>query len=449
MIEPLSSLPLFHNVPEFTVSELAYALKNVVEKGFSHVKVRGEIGNFKRHSSGHLYFTLKEGDAVLDIVCWVSIAKRLVTAPEDGLEVICVGRITTYPGRSRYQMVVEDIVVAGAGALLKAIEERKKRLAAEGLFDENRKKPIPYLPQVIGVITSPTGAVIRDIWHRLTDRFPVPVLLWPVTVQGETAPTEIIRALKGMASLPYQEIPRPDVIILARGGGSVEDLMPFNDEALVRAVASCPIPIISAIGHETDFTLVDFAADLRAPTPTGAAEKATKVRTELVKNVLDLQHRLDQGVFRFFDDKKIRIEGLGRGLPEPAHLLDQAYQKLDDRYERLNHCIKVKIQAWQDHLAKTAARIKSPEAIVDLSQTHLNGLCRQLQQMILVQWQRSQEKLHAMTRVLEAVSHQRVLERGFALVHKQDHIVSSVTQIVPEDNLVIQFHDGKTKVKAQ
>ncbi len=257
-----------HNMPEFSVSEISSALKRMVEGEFGHVRVRGEISGFKRAASGHLYMVLKDENAVLDAVCWRGTAGRLTAAPEDGLEVIATGRLTTYAGRSKYQIVIESLELAGEGALLKLLEERRKKLAAEGLFDEERKRPIPFLPEIIGVVTSPTGAVIRDILHRLADRFPRHVLLWPVLVQGDGAAAQIAAAIEGFNGLkPGGEVPRPDLLIVARGGGSLEDLWAFNEEVVVRAAAGSAIPLISAVGHETDTTLIDFASDRRAPPP--------------------------------------------------------------------------------------------------------------------------------------------------------------------------------------
>src|SRR5438067_7031914 len=279
--------PLASNLPEYTVSELSLALKRSIEDSFSHVRVRGEISGFKRHGSGHCYLALKDADAVLDAVCWRHTAIRLPLKPEDGMEVVCTGRLTTYPGRSKYQLVIDTIELAGIGALLRILEERRQRLAAEGLFDPERKKKLPFLPEVIGIVTSPTGAVIRDILHRLADRFPRRVLVWPVAVQGEGAAAQVAAAIAGfnrlLAGGPRDNsVPRPDLLIVARGGGSLEDLMAFNEEIVVRAAAASVIPLISAVGHETDTTLIDHAADRRAPTPTAAAEMAVPVRLDLI-----------------------------------------------------------------------------------------------------------------------------------------------------------------------
>src|SRR3954466_15236766 len=287
--------PLASNLPEYTVSELSLALKRSIEDGFSHVRVRGEISGYKRHGSGHCYFALKDADAVLDAVCWRQTAIRIPLKPEDGMEVVCTGRLTTYPGRSKYQLVIDTIELAGIGALLRLLEERRQRLAAEGLFDTERKKKLPFLPEVIGIVTSPTGAVIRDILHRLADRFPRRVLLWPVAVQGDGAAAQVAAAIEGVNRLtPGGAVPRPDLLIVARGGGSLEDLMAFNEEIVVRAAAASAIPLISAVGHETDTTLIDFASDRRAPTPTAAAEMAIPARADLLADLAQTEARLLQ-----------------------------------------------------------------------------------------------------------------------------------------------------------
>ena len=310
------------NIPEFTVSELSGALRRTVEEAFDHVRVRGEISGFKRHSSGHLYFSLKDSDAVMDAVCWKGQAVRLGLAPEDGMEVIAVGRLTTYPGRSKYQMVVERMELAGQGALLKLLEDRRRKLAAEGLFDQDRKRPLPYLPNVIGIVTSPTGAVIRDILHRLAERFPRHVLLWPVAVQGDGAAAQIAAAIAGFNALPKGGIiPRPDLLIVARGGGSIEDLWAFNEEIVVRAAAASTIPLISAVGHETDTTLIDFASDLRAPTPTAAAEKAVPVRADLVAWIAETGARLTGAMARSLTERRNRVDALARALPQPRAVI--------------------------------------------------------------------------------------------------------------------------------
>src|SRR6218665_1722624 len=322
--------------PEYSVSELSNKLKRVVEDEFSFVRVRGEISKVTVAKSGHLYTSLKDDSAVLDAICWKGTVSRLGIKPEEGMEVICTGRLTTYPGRSNYQMIIETMELAGQGALLKMLEDRKKKLAAEGLFDPARKQLLPFLPDVIGVVTSPTGAVIRDIMHRLNERFPRRVLLWPVMVQGAGAAQQVAAAINGFNAIPQDSPLRPDVLIVARGGGSFEDLMPFNDEAVVRAAAESEIPLISAVGHETDTTLIDFAADLRAPTPTAAAEKAVPVRTEILATLLDDEKRLHITLMRRLQQHRTHLTGLGRGLGDPKRLLENTMQRLDHLGSKLD-----------------------------------------------------------------------------------------------------------------
>src|SRR5579862_3458162 len=356
---PLSAPPATgqgSNLPEYTVSELSLALKRSIEDGFGQVRVRGEISGFKRPGSGHYYFALKDADAVLDAVCWRTTAIRLAMKPEDGMEVVCTGRLTTYPGRSKYQLIVDRIELAGIGALLKLLEERRQRLAAEGLFAAERKKKLPFLPEVIGIVTSPTGAVIRDILHRLADRFPRHVLIWPVVVQGEGAASQIAQAIEGFNRIAAGgPLARPDLIIVARGGGSLEDLMAFNEEIVVRAAAGSAIPLISAVGHETDTTLIDFASDRRAPTPTAAAEMAVPVRLDLVADVAGKSARLAGSLARLFSERRLHLQGLARGLPDPQDLIGAAAQRLDDRSERLRLAIGGQLASARQRLDLAAS----------------------------------------------------------------------------------------------
>lgn len=332
----IEDVPARANTPEFSVSEIAGAVKRMIEGEFAFVRVRGEIGRVSRPASGHLYFDLKDTNATLSAVAWKGTVARLSHRPEEGMEMVAVGRLTTFSGQSKYQMLVEDLVPAGAGALMAQLEARKRKLAAEGLFDANRKRPIPYLPGVIGVVTSPSGAVIRDILHRLRDRFPRTVLVWPVAVQGANCPPEVVRAVQGFNALPPDgPIPRPDVLIVARGGGSVEDLWGFNDESVVRAVAASQIPVISAVGHETDTTLIDFAADLRAPTPTAAAEMAVPVRAELLDRTADLGLRAARALRGGVALRRQRLGDLARGLPRAEAILAGPAQRLDFAAQRL------------------------------------------------------------------------------------------------------------------
>ncbi|MEC8674516.1 MAG: exodeoxyribonuclease VII large subunit, partial [Pseudomonadota bacterium] len=312
------------NLPEYSVSEISQTLKRTVERAFDRVRVRGEISRPTRAASGHVYLTLKDDSAVLDAICWRGQAQRLSVQPEEGLEVIVTGKLTTYPGRSKYQIIIDSMEVAGEGALLKLLEDRRRKLAGEGLFDDSRKQALPFLPAVIGVVTSPTGAVIRDILHRLSDRFPVHVLVAPVLVQGDGAKHQIAAAIAGFNALaPGRAVPRPDLLIVARGGGSLEDLWAFNEEEVVRAAAASTIPLISAVGHETDTTLIDFASDRRAPTPTAAAEMAVPVRAELIAQVMDDAARLFNAMRRRLGEDDTRLRSAGRALLDPGRVIEQ------------------------------------------------------------------------------------------------------------------------------
>jgi exodeoxyribonuclease VII large subunit len=362
----MNDLPLSRpNLKEYTVSELSAALKRSIEDNFGYVRVRGEISGFRRHASGHCYLTLKDSEAVLDAVVWRTTALRLGVAPEDGMEVVCTGRLTTYPGRSKYQLVIETLELAGIGALLKLLEERRQRLAAEGLFAAERKQKPPFLPQLIGIVTSESGAVIRDILHRLADRFPRRVLLWPVAVQGEGAAAQVAAAIDGFNRLPQGGVPRPDLLIVARGGGSLEDLMPFNEEIVVRAAARSVIPLISAVGHETDTTLIDYASDVRAPTPTAAAEMAVPVRLDLLADLAGKGARLSGAVARLFAERRLHLSGLARGLPEPHDLIGAAAQRLDDRAERLRLAAGRELGAARQRLLLATTRLMNPGVLIE------------------------------------------------------------------------------------
>src|SRR5664279_3081541 len=368
------------NAPEFTVSELSSALKRTVEDAYGHVRVRGEISGFRGpHSSGHCYFALKDDGAKIDAVIWKFAHARMRFKPQEGLEVIATGKLTTFPGKSTYQIVIEAIEPAGIGALMALLEERKKKLAAEGLFDEARKQLLPWLPEVIGVVTSPTGAVIRDILHRLQDRFPRRVLVWPVRVQGEGSAEQIAAAIRGFNALPEGgRIPRPDLLIVARGGGSLEDLWSFNEEIVVRAAADSMIPLISAVGHETDITLIDFAADKRAPTPTAAAEMAVPVRSELLAQIAALAARQIGSWQRGMDVRRTELRAAARALPARDELLADPRQRLDTLAKRLPRALHANAQLHRTHLTRTAARLtprllklrlaRSSEIVVALGQ---------------------------------------------------------------------------------
>ena len=432
------------NLPTFTVSEISHALKRSVEASFGRVRVKGEVSGFKRAASGHMYFALKDSEALLDVVCWRGTAGGLAVKPEDGMEVVAVGRLTTYPGRSKYQMVVDSIELAGEGALLKLLEERRKKLAAEGLFDAARKRPLPFLPRVIGVVTSPTGAVIRDILHRIEERFPLHVILWPVLVQGEAAAEQVAAAIHGFNRLKEGgAVPRPDVLIVARGGGSLEDLWAFNEEIVVRAAAASAIPLISAVGHETDVTLIDFAADHRAPTPTAAAEKAVPVRMDLLADVLDRGARLLSCVNRALDDGRSRLEGLARGLPNLRRAIEEATQRLDDWTDRLRNSLGVGVDRRRGHLNTLAAGLLSPKRLIEHERTRFAGEARALDRSVQALLKSLTARLDQARGLLESFSYQRVLERGFVLVtDEHGALVASATEARAGMAVDLGFHDG-------
>jgi exodeoxyribonuclease VII large subunit len=432
--------------PVVTVSELSQALKRYVEQGFETVRVRGEITGFKRAASGHLYFSLKDANASLDSVCWRGPAGRLQINPVDGLDVVATGRLTTYPDRSKYQLVVEHIEVAGEGALLKLLEERRRRLTEEGLFDAARKRPIPFIPKIIGVVTSPTGAVIRDILHRLADRFSRRVLLWPVLVQGPDAAEQIAAAIAGFNALrPEGPVPRPNVLIVARGGGSLEDLWAFNEEVVVRAVAASEIPVISAVGHETDTTLIDFAADLRAPTPTAAAEMAVPVRLELLTQLGHLRARLVTAVNRTTAERRTHLLAAARGLPRPQSLLAIARQRLDDWGERLQQGLHVALERRRQRFASARAGVASPLHRIAHERNRVAGEGRARDAALrAIVVSRSNRLRHA-SALLASFSYQKVLERGFVLVENAvGHVITSAGSLRRGMRVALRFADGKS-----
>ena len=442
----MSGSPPGSNLPEFTVTEISAALKRTVEDVYGHVRVRGEISRPSRPGSGHVYFTLKDDSAVLDAVCWRGTASKLSVQPEEGMEVIATGRLTTFAGRSKYQIVVEALDLAGEGALLKLLEERRRKLAAEGLFAEERKQPLPFLPDVIGVVTSPTGAVIRDILHRLADRFPRHVLVWPVLVQGEGAAEQVADAIAGFNGLaPRGPVPRPDLLIVARGGGSLEDLMAFNEEVVVRAAAASGIPLISAVGHETDTTLIDFAADRRAPTPTAAAEMAVPVRAELAATVLDLERRAIAGMARSVEERRVKVEGLGRGLGDPARLMEGANQRLDDRAERLLRALPLLVERRQGQLAEAAARLRHPGQQVGDAVRQVGQFAERLGVAAGRAVTEAETRLRSVAKLLESFSYQDVLRRGYALV--RDSAGTPVTDpaaLAVGDEFQVEFRERTT-----
>ncbi len=435
------------NIGEYSVSEISNALKRTLEDTFGHVRVRGEISGFRGpHASGHCYFSIKDEGAKLDAVIWRGSFGRLRAKMQEGLEVIATGKITSYPMKSNYQIVIDNIEPAGVGALMALLEERRKRLAAEGLFDAARKKPIPYLPKLIGVVTSPTGAVIRDILHRLNERFPRHVLVWPVRVQGETCAAEVAAAIAGFNAMAR----KPDVIIVARGGGSLEDLWGFNDEVVVRAVAASAIPVISAVGHETDTTLIDHVSDLRAPTPTAAAEKAVPVRTDLVAELASLHARLQGGLRRSMDDRQTRVRSAARALPRPDEILALVRQRFDSASGRLGQALKANIREHAARLNRVSPRLSlAPLRTVIASERRSLDLSgRRAAQALtrLVAFQR--QRFDGMAKLAESLSYKSVLRRGFAVVRtekgKPVHQAADVSQW---QALRLEFADGEVAVR--
>lgn len=433
------------NLPEYSVSELSFALKRTVEDNFGYVRVRGEVSGLMVARSGHMYLSLKDDKSVLDAVVWKGTAGRLRFKPEDGLEVICTGKLSTYPARSRYQLVVESMEPAGVGALMALLEERRKKLAAEGLFAEERKRPLPYLPQVVGVVTSPTGAVIRDILHRLRDRFPRHVLLWPVLVQGDGAAAQIAAAIRGFNAIrPGGPVPRPDVLIVARGGGSIEDLWSFNEEIVVRAAAESEIPLISAVGHETDTTLIDFASDRRAPTPTAAAEIAVPVRGELMATVADLGRRHALAQSRLLQEQRRALDSLARGLKGPRELLALSQQRLDDTGGRLALGLRAIVSAKHRELTEVAAGLRPTlirREVANLGERlrSVGERARRAQSQRLATFS---QQLRSHTMMLESLSFQRVLERGYAVVRDDaGGVVTRAADTAGGMPVRIQFQD--------
>ncbi|SDS92316.1 exodeoxyribonuclease VII large subunit [Bradyrhizobium canariense] len=492
------------NAPEFTVSELSSALKRTVEDAYGHVRVRGEISGFRGpHSSGHCYFALKDESAKIEAVIWKGVHGRMRFKPQEGLEVIATGKLTTYPGSSKYQIVIEAIEPAGIGALMALMEERKRKLGAEGLFDEARKQLLPWLPEVIGVVTSPTGAVIRDILHRLEDRFPRRVLVWPVRVQGEGSAEQIAAAIRGFNALPEQgRIPRPDVLIVARGGGSLEDLWSFNEEIVVRAAADSMIPLISAVGHETDITLIDFAADKRAPTPTAAAEMAVPVRSELFVEVSTLARRVVICWQRSQESRRNELRAAARALPAAGELLAIPRQRLDGAASALPRALKANTHAHFRRFAASSARLTvrvlrgqvaqarqrltvsgermmhSARSLLRIRRDRYAGieirlkasklsnakaqrqaiardreralrLAERARRALATAMQRQQARVVHSGQLLAALSYRSVLARGFALVRdEQGAALHAAAEVGPGAYLSIEFADGRVGATA-
>ncbi|PRD38787.1 UNVERIFIED_CONTAM: xseA [Trichonephila clavipes] len=485
------------NQPEYTVSELSGAVKRMIEGEFGLVRVRGEIGRVSRPSSGHMYFDLKDDRSVIAAVSWKGQVARMQVRPEEGMEVVATGRMTTFPGQSKYQLIVEDVAPAGAGALMAMLEKRRAALQAEGLFDPARKKPIPYLPGVIGVVTSPSGAVIRDILHRLRDRFPRHVLIWPVAVQGEKCAAEVAAAIRGFNAIePGGPVPRPDLLIVARGGGSLEDLWGFNEEIVVRAAAASRIPLISAVGHETDTTLIDFASDRRAPTPTAAAEMAVPVRLDLLAAVDGFGARLSRAMAQGAERRRVRLSDLGRALPRLDMLLGGPGQRFDAAVQRLGGALGLMVtrkrgayearagrlrpealraliagraeraqvltaragaamerrqerghaglDKWASRLAPALARLLSGAASeVARDRDRLGMLASRLETAPAQRLARASERLETLERMRRTLGYHATLARGYAVVRAEGAVVTSAEQASTIPVLEIEFRDGK------
>ncbi|MEJ6394125.1 exodeoxyribonuclease VII large subunit [Gymnodinialimonas sp. 2305UL16-5] len=482
------------NAPEFTVSELSGAVKRTVESNFAHVRVRGEIGRLSLPRSGHIYLDLKDDRSVLAGVIWKGVAARMTHRPEEGMEVIASGRITTFPGQSKYQLVIDDIRPAGVGALMAMLEKRRAALQAEGLFDAERKKKLPFLPEVIGVVTSPSGAVIRDILHRLRDRFPRKVLIWPVAVQGERCAPEVSNAIRGFNALtPGGALPRPDLLIVARGGGSLEDLWGFNEESVVRAAAESDIPLISAVGHETDTTLIDHAADLRAPTPTGAAEKAVPVRLDLMNWVRQQDGTLTRAITGGLTTRRQRLSDLSRALPRPEALMDSARQRLDLAALRLTPALRQRTSDARARLDRLAARLDPAleravaqkrltlgqgaagltparlQSVIRQGRRDLSGLSTRLDparlhartgQMaeqlasLTTRFQANsqqatkarRDRLEALDKLRQTLGYKETLERGYAVVRGADQVLTRKAEAAGHAALEVEFADGRLAV---
>lgn len=434
------------NLPELSVSELAQAVKRTMETNFDRVRVRGELGRVMLAKSGHLYVDLKDANATINTVMFSREFQRLAFKPEEGLEVVAEGRLSTFPNRSQYQLICDRMEPAGVGALLAQLEKLKARLQAEGLFARERKKPIPYLPRTIGVVTSPTGAVIRDILHRLRERFPRRVIVWPVLVQGPEAAGQVARAIKGFNAI--RGIDRPDVLIVARGGGSIEDLWAFNEEIVVRAAAESVIPLISAVGHETDTTLIDYASDHRAPTPTAAAEKAVPVRAELVERVTSADGRLKNGLVRGLERRRTELRAAAAKLPRLETLLQIPQQRYDRAAERLNAALVANTRSAQSKLDRVSARLR-PEALGQDIARRRDLLARASARMAPAMkraLEAHRKHLDGAARMLESLSHKSVLARGFVMVHREDGtLVRAAKDLSAGDEIELTFADDKQR----
>ena len=439
------------NNPVYSVSEFSHVIKKLVESNFTYVRIRGEISRPSFPSSGHVYFTLKDMDGTIAAIIWKYTMPRLSIRPEEGMEVICTGKVTTFAGQSKYQIIVENMEVAGEGALLKMLEDRRKKLLAEGLFDQRHKKPIPYLPERIGVITSASGAVIRDILHRLSDRFPSHVYVWPVAVQGEGSASQIANAINKFNELTDQTIvKKPDLLIVARGGGSLEDLWSFNEEIVVRAVFNSAIPVISAVGHETDTTLIDFVSDLRAPTPTGAAEKSVPVRDDLRARVGELELRLKTSFFNKMNINKDRLNSLIRILGKPDQIFDNKNQKLDFVYKDIENLFKTIFIEQKNKITQFTQKLTPPKVLINNLDSKIQLLDTKFNNYLGILIKNKVTKLNFLSQLLEASSFNRVLDRGFALVMNDKGKPIKLSKEVPKNsNIKIKFADEIRSAKIE
>lgn len=462
------------NAPEFSVTELSGAIKRMIEGEFSHVRIKGEIGRVSFPRSGHIYLDLKDDRSVIAGVMWKGVAARVSTRPEEGMEVVATGRLTTFPGQSKYQLVIEDLKPAGVGALMAMLEKRKAMLQAEGLFAQELKKPLPYLPEIIGVVTSPSGAVIRDILHRLRDRFPRKVLLWPVAVQGEQCAKQVANAIDGFNQMtPGGAMPRPDLVIVARGGGSIEDLWGFNEEVVARAAAASDIPLISAVGHETDTTLIDFVSDKRAPTPTAAAELAVPVRLDMLAWVEEQGARLTRGLEQGLRQRDQRLRDLARALPRADTLLQTPRQRLDTAADALPRALQSGIQSRRVTLAEKSGGLsdKTLLRMIEIRRQQLGrygdrlsvdalsrditrqkdktaDLSRRLSDAGTRQVQTLKDRLASLDRMRETLSYTATLQRGYAVVRGDGQLVKTSAEASAASALEIEFADGRLTVGA-
>ena len=433
------------NTLELSVSELSVSIKNLIEDNFGYVRVKGEIGRVSNPASGHIYFDLKDKDSVISGIIWKGNASALEVRPEEGLEVVCTGKVTTYKGQSKYQIIVENIEPAGLGALMALLEKRKKAFSDEGLFSNDFKKNIPFLPNVIGVVTSPSGSVIRDIIHRINDRFPTQIIVWPVRVQGETCPDEVADAIDGFHLLEQSGIPNPDLIIVARGGGSVEDLWGFNDEKVVRSVFRSKIPIISAIGHETDNTLIDLVADLRAPTPTAAAEKSVPVKNDLIDVIDDLENRFKNSILRSIQYRETQSKKIFKSFPEITNILKNPFQKIDNLSSRLIFSLKSSVNIFDEKFLSVSKTLRLSLLSNKLSRLDEKASLnyKSFENKFSYYLKNFKNRLNLSSSILNALSHEKVLKRGFAIV-KDDNfsLIRSSKNVKNNQSLNIQFSDN-------